>query len=222
MEIVENYFKSISTKFSISSYPFEEFAQELFETVVFDLNDDEQLTSQFVKMILEFDWTNYTNERNGVLIRMSDILNDGIKLERDRMNFIQSHTEFKTHDYSKTDYYILMYCLRFYCPSFNTDEYRWFEKYYKYAFRKQYASERYYPEYELYVKDGECDLQDVEETAIDRLVKYFQLKNTPFANTLTEPSWSKNHKRNYDHYKRVYISRYEEIENSWTTYTSNL
>lgn len=210
MELIK-YFNELSARFSTSTEPFEEFATVVAETALFDL--DKTCLNDFARMIFEFDWQNYTNERNGVLVKFSDILEIGQKTERDHIDFIRLHTEFKHHDHSKDTFYILICTLRFRVKDFDTANYEWFVKYCEtIVFREHVKTERHHPEYERYVKDGECSLKDVEETAVDRLARHFQ-----FGGNLEDykPVWINNSDRNTIYYQIIIDANYDKLKALW-------
>lgn len=215
---INTIFNEITTKFSNSSDPFELFATRIAEAALFDL--EQEVLNDFAILIFNFDWKNYKNIRNGTEISLNEILAQGLEYEHHHIEFIQTYTEYKNHDHSKDDFYILICCLRFRCPDFNTEEYKWFVRYCNtIVFRNHYKTEPHHPEYELYVKDGECTLKDVEETALDRLARHFQFGGKSISSlNAFKPTWSKNSERNTNHYDMIIETKYNEIGSLWNEF----
>jgi hypothetical protein len=211
-DLVERFAKS-------SSEPFEEFASEIAGLSMAYMATAED-KNEFARRVFSCDWSEYTNERGERVVSMKEILEAGIKSEKDHIEFIRTRTDFKDHDHSKDDFFVLICALRFRCPNFNVTTYAWFVQFCDVAvFRPHYKTEPHHPEYERYVPDGECSLKDVEETAIDRAARNFQFSADGRGDATTmvkfTPTWIKNSERNAQHYLATLISNYTKIGEMW-------
>lgn len=185
--------------------PFEFFATKIATSNVDDKN-------QFAKRIFDTDWSHYVNERNGKIISMKNILRSGRKMETDHIKFMETY--YRNHDKTKDDFYILLCCLRF-RYDFDTKKYPFFVNFFDgYVSANHYALEPHHPEFEKY--GGECTLDNVTETAIDRMARHFQLGGTDIKEMdLFKPKWIKNNDRNLKHYGKIILDNYESIGKSW-------
>lgn len=186
---------------------------ELFATKIAKISSTIENKNELAILIFRTDWSNYVNERNGKIISMKDILKLGRKMEIDHINFMTKY--YANHDITKDDFYILLCCLRF-RYDFDTKSYTVFVNFFnEYIANNHYALEAHHPEYEKF--GGECTLDDVTETAIDRMSRHFQFgggKDIKEMNNF-KPSWIKNNERNLKHYNEIILDRYESIGKEW-------
>ena len=225
---MDSFIESLRGKYCGATLPFEEFATEIAEYAFANRVCRNNLALQ----IFDTDWSTYETVRGNVRYKMSDILKEGQKMEHDHILFVrtlpstilpgntsQERFLFPNHDHSKDDFYILMCALRFRCPNFDIVEYKWFTRFVELmVFKPHYRIEPHHPEYEVCVPDGECSLDDVTETAIDRMARNYQFSNGKGDVDILrkyQPTWSKNNKRNVDHYNSIIDLLYESIGECW-------
>lgn len=214
----------LRTQFAESTKPFEEFGKVVAEMAMCDLKREDW--PEFARLIFNSDWTNFTNIRGDTVVGMNDVLAAGMKAERDHIKFMQSLPApftYANHDHSKDYFYILMCSLRFRYANFDTDKYTWLVKFLEtIIFRSHYIAERHHPEYEWFVEGGECSLEDVAETAIDRMARNYQFSENGQGDWTTmlkfKPKWINNTDRNAEHYDAVVESNYARIGELWRAF----
>lgn len=207
---------------SSTNVPFEEFGTKIAEIALFDLKKEADW-DVFAVLIFNTDWSRYINTIKGENINFNDFINKKFQSEQNHILFMkllakELNFNHHQHDHSKGLFFILM-CSFLGCPNISFN-YRWLHTFiYNIVIRAHYIAERHHPEHEIYVKGAECTLDDVTETAIDRIARNYQFSNNGCGDlnkmSKFKPYWIKNSIRNADHYDTIVNRYYEEIGIKW-------
>lgn len=217
---VNAFVNSLQEKFNGSNLAFEEFALQIGEFAQFVL--EKNSWNNLAEAIFAVDWSGYSNDRGGMIQSMKSVLESGRRSEEDHVRFIRGlklSISFPNHDCTKDAFYSLMTALRFRVKNFDEKEGRWFVRFFQLRVFKPHAShEPHHPEFEEFT-DGKCSMDDVAETAVDRMARNFQFSEDGQGDVQLmekfKPKWKFDNEIKLKHYEAIVSECYDEIGRQW-------